>query len=101
MSSGAEDKGVGGMTSCPSSGNGDDGRGGGGSAPDDGVEVVGISLVSLLTTKLTDNQLGGSGGAKLHRRHWRLLVSHPSSSVVVSSWWRRLRAMLLRAVFLC
>ena len=38
--------GVGGTSSCPSSGKGDDDCGGGGSAPDDGAEEVGIGLVS-------------------------------------------------------
>ena len=95
--SGAEDGGVGGTPSCPSSSNGDNGRGRGGSAPDDGAKVVGVCPVSSSTTKSTDRRLGGRGGANLHHRRRRSLASHPSSSTVASSGQRRLHAMLLRA----
>ena len=50
-------------------------------------------------SSLTDCQLGGSGGASLHCRRWRLLASHPSSSTMVSSGRRRLCTMLLRSAF--
>ena len=60
--------------------------------------IVVIVAVMLLHRTVAHRRLGGSGGAKLHRCRRRSLVSHPSSSAV-SSWRRRLRAMLLRAVF--
>ena len=96
MSSGAEDGGISGTRSCASSGDS-----GGGGTPDDVAEVVGVGPVSSSTTKLTDRQLGGSGGANVHRRCRRSLAAlHPFSSAVVLSGQRLLRAMFLRAAFL-